>query len=990
MNSIFSFKKIGLSTLFVVLMSLGSIAQVVINGKVVDDKNEPIIGATILVKGTDQGAATDFEGVFSLEVAGKPPVTLVITYLGYENKEITVDKSTSDLMVKLEEEASIMNEVVVSASRVEEKILESPVTIEKLDPAAIKQGSSADYYDEIGKLKGVTTVQGSMTLTSVNTRGFGGISNTRFVQLMDGMDNAAPLLNFPTGNVVGIGELDIQNVELVPGAASALYGPNAFNGIMLMTSKNPFDYQGLSFIGKAGFSYSRAANGADPMYTVGVRYAKAFKEKFAFKVNASYFGATDWRANDYVTDRNTGKLNNGPNFDGLNTYGDENRIFVPYPFLAGTSTLQALVGNLGPQLAGLLFGDDTAAASAYVAENILKLAPIDLRRDGFKEEDLLDNQRASSLKGDIALHYRPGKDWEISTSYRVGSGNSVYQGSERYALRNFFQHYVKAEIKGKNLMIRSYMSQTNDGDSYNLTALGAYTNERLKQTAAEWAPEYVGYYAAVNLALAKLKNTDPAFLSEDVRSIAHDIAHSIANGEVAEPGSPEWKAAVEATRNGLFQTIGADGLPGAGFVDNSRLFHTEATYDFTSLVKNWIGILVGANHRQYSLSTQGTVFNQDPEGTGVFNRIKINEYGAFIQLSKKLFQDRLKLGGSIRYDKNENFKGIISPRVSTVVTLGEKRNHNLRASYQTGFRNPDSQAQFIYFLTTNILLGGTKANAERYGLYEGGAMTLESYDAFVAASKSGVPFEEAKKLLKTTYLNYIKPEKLTAIELGYKSAIKKLVIDVNGYFNIYQDFITQTSVVSIDSTKHQGKTLYGVNDVFAGRASAPQTWRPYVNSSGKVISWGSAIGISYRLPKNYILSGNYSYLDFKAKDSTVIVEDLGFNTPNHRFVIGLGNRNVGNNFGFDVSYKWQSAINWTSDFANGVVDHYGSLDAMVSYTFQEAKTQLKLGATNLIGTKLDGEEFRTNVGGPYIGRTFFLGVVVDGLFAESKKEKVKL
>jgi iron complex outermembrane receptor protein len=992
MNINFSLKKYGLTAILVLLISIGSFAQVVINGKILDGKNEPIIGATILVKGTDLGAATDFEGAFSIEVPGKPPVVLVVSYLGFENKEITVDKSTSDLLVKLEEEASIMNEVVVSASRVEEKILESPVTIEKLDPTAIKQGSSADYYDEIGKLKGVTTVQGSMTFTSVNTRGFGGISNTRFVQLMDGMDNAAPLLNFPTGNVVGIGELDIHNVELVPGAASALYGPNAFNGIMLMTSKNPFDYQGLSLLGKGGFSYSKAANGADPMYTVGVRYAKAFKEKFAFKVNASYFGATDWRANDYITDRNTGRKNNvnQPNFDGLNTYGDENRIFVPYPFLGGTATLESLVANLGPQLAGLLFSDDTVAASQYVRDNITKLAPIDVRRDGYREEDLLDNQRASSLKGDIALHFRPGKDWEISTAYRVGSGNSVYQGSERYALRNFFQHYVKAEIQGKNLMIRSYMSQTNDGDSYNLTALGAFTNERLKQTSAAWAPEYVGYYAAVNLALAKLTNQNPSFLSDEVRSLAHDVAHLIANEGVAEPGSPEWQAVVEKTRSGLFQTPGDDGLPGAGFIDNSRLFHTEATYDFTSLVKDWMGILVGGNHRQYSLSSQGTVFNQDPEGTGVFERIKINEYGAFIQLTKKFFQERWKLAASVRYDKNENFKGIVSPRVSSVVTLGEKRNHNFRASYQTGFRNPDSQAQFIYFPTTNILLGGTRANAERYGIYEGGAMTLESYDAFVLASKSGVPFEQAKQLLKVTNLDYIKPEKLTAIEVGYKSAIKKFVVDVNGYFNIYEDFITQTSVVSIDSTTHQGKTLYGVNDVFAGRASSPTTWRPYVNTAGKVYSWGSAIGMSYRIKKGYVFSGNYSYLDFKAKDTTVIIEDLGFNTPNHRFVLGLGNRNVGNNFGFDISYKWQSAFDWTSDFASGVVDNYGSLDAMVSYTFVEAKTQLKLGATNLTGTNLNGEEFRTNVGGPFIGRTFFLGVTVDGLFAEPKKAKADL
>lgn len=976
-------KQLSLTFSLVIMCVITSFSQVVINGKVVDNKSEAVIGANVLVKGTTMGAATDIDGNFSLEVPGNPPVVLVISYVGYQDKEVTVTKSTSDLLVTIEEEASIMNEVVISASRVEEKILESPVTIEKLDPQAIKQSSSNDYYDELSKLKGVTTVQGSMTLTSVNTRGFGGISNTRFVQLMDGMDNAAPLLNFPTGNIVGIGELDIHNVELVPGAASALYGPNAFNGILLMTSKNPFDYQGLSLQGKIGFTYSNAADGADPTYNVAVRYAKAFNDKFAFKVNASYFLAQDWRANDYITDRNTGKRNmtDAPNFDGLNTYGDENRVFIPFQ---APSLVPVLAENIAPLFAGLLFDGDTAAAYQYVTENVVKLNPIDIRRDGFKEENLLDNNDASSLKGDVAFHYRPADGWEISANYRVGSGDGVYQGSERYALRNFFQHYAKLELQGKNLMVRSYMSQTNDGDSYNLTALGAFTNERLRDTRGEWAANYAGYYAAVNLALAKLQNKDPQLLSDEVRSLAHDVAYLIANEGIPEEGSPEWREVVEKTRNGLFQTPGDDGYPGAGFIDLSRLFHTEATYDFTSLTNDWIGILVGGNHRMYSLFTDGTVFNEDPEGDGVNERIKINEYGAFVQLTKKFFDDRWKLMASVRYDKNQNFKGIISPRVSSVVTLGEKRNHNIRASYQTGFRNPDSQAQYIFFPTTNILLGGTRENAERYGIYEGGAMTKESYDAFVAATLQGVPGQEAAKLLQVTNFDYIKPEKLTATEIGYKAAIKKFVIDVNAYFNIYTDFITQTSVVNINATTHKGDTLFGVNDVLAGKASSAQTWRPYVNSAGDVFSWGSAIGISYKFPKNYMVTGNYSYLDFHAKEG-VIVEDLGFNTPSHRFVIGIGNRNCGKNVGFDVSYKWQSAFSWTSDFANGEVESYGSLDAMVSYTIPKAYTQLKLGATNLAGT-----EYRTNVGGPFIGRMFFLGVTVDGLFAQPKEKNKDL
>ena len=71
------------------------------------------------------------------------------------------------------------------------------------------------------------------------------------------MDNAAPGLNFAAGNLVGINEIDIQSVELLPGAASALYGANAIKGILLMNSKSPFDFPGFSAYIKSGVCFCR-------------------------------------------------------------------------------------------------------------------------------------------------------------------------------------------------------------------------------------------------------------------------------------------------------------------------------------------------------------------------------------------------------------------------------------------------------------------------------------------------------------------------------------------------------------------------------------------------------------------------------------------------------------------------------------------------------------------------------------------------------------
>src|SRR5690606_35396497 len=226
------------------------------------------------------------------------------------------------------------------------------------------------------------------------------------------MDNSAPLLNFPLGNLVGISELDIESMELVPGAASALYGPNAFNGILLMNSKSPFEYQGLSAQAKLGATSSEAG-GTHPLYSFSARYAKAFNNKFAFKVNFSITDAEDWVGNDYKTDKNRADseadLSGEPNFDGLNLYGDETRIPIPLPF-------------------------DT----------------LDLRRTGIAEEDLVDDYSARSMKGDLALHYRITEGLEAIYNYRIGGGNSIYQGNEKYALRDFTHQFHRLELKADN------------------------------------------------------------------------------------------------------------------------------------------------------------------------------------------------------------------------------------------------------------------------------------------------------------------------------------------------------------------------------------------------------------------------------------------------------------------------------------------------------------------------------------------------------------
>lgn len=927
------FYKRMLLPLFVVLVGAASaIAQSTVAGKIKDTNGDPMAGVNVVVKGTVTGTISDGGGDFSLKISQAPPYTLSFSFVGYKTQEIEVtDANKTDLTITIEEQTLLGQEVVVAASRVEESILKSPVTIEKMDLLTIRQSATPDFYDGLANIKGVQTNSGSLNLTSVNTRGFATIANVRFVQWVDGMDTQAPLLNFPTGNIIGIGELDVENVELVPGAASALYGPNAFNGILLMNSKSPFLYQGLSAQVKQGITKSDAG-GTHPMGQYSIRYAKAFNNKIAFKLNFAYQMATDWLGNDYRTSRvnpeSKTDLSGTPNFDGLNLYGDETQINTGVPSVGVNGVVT---------------------------------------RTGFREEDMLkafsDNRDANSIKADGALHYRVTDKIEALYNYRFGGGSSIYQGTEKYVLRNFTQQFHKLEVKGENFFVRAYQTATDAGDSYNLSALGAYANETYNAsapsaTATGWATEYVlasqGYIPGV-----------PAGNPQAARAYA--------DRNRPEPGTDAFNSLMKIVRDNYFQRNSSDTYTdisggshkvagGASFSDKSKLKHAEFNYKFFNEIK-WAEIQVGGNIRQYDLFTNGTIFNENPDEPDNFKHIKINEFGVYTQVAKTI-ADVLKITGSLRYDKNQNFDGFVTPRVSAVYSL--PGDHNIRASFQTGFRNPDTQAQYIYFPSSSgILLGSVKDNAERYGVHNGGAYTQASYNAYRASggtinATTGVPTGGNTALLETADIPYVTPEKLKSFEVGYKGLIAtKLLIDLNGYYTSYQNFIGSQIIVSKNATTHQGKAV-----------AAGSLFSPYVNSTENVTSYGVGLGLSYSLPRNFVLSGNYSYATFSANESPEF--RAGFNTPQNKYNVGISNRKVTKNLGFNVNFRWQEEYLWQSSYGEWNVPAYGVVDAQVSYKLSPIKTMIKIGGTNI-----GGGDYRTNLGSPFIGQQYYVSLTFD-------------
>src|SRR5580704_17138671 len=237
---------------------------------------ERVPAVSVVIKGGAAGTFTDDKGNFRLTTSQQPPFVLIFSSIGFETQEVSVSSTSSPIEVAFVPSSTLGKEVVISATRGEIRSLESPVSIERMSSTAAHEVSAPSFYDALANMKEVDAVTSSMLFKTVGTRGFNGSGNSRMNQFVDGMDNQAPGLNFSVGNIAGLSELDLDHVELLPGASSALYGSGGMTGTILMTSKDPFKYQGLSAIYKQGVDHlGDDQSSAAPYYNVGARYGKA-------------------------------------------------------------------------------------------------------------------------------------------------------------------------------------------------------------------------------------------------------------------------------------------------------------------------------------------------------------------------------------------------------------------------------------------------------------------------------------------------------------------------------------------------------------------------------------------------------------------------------------------------------------------------------------------------------------------------------------------
>jgi len=911
-------------------------AQTVLNGRVLDNfSKEPLIGASILVKGTTSGTVTDVDGQFELDIDQSFPITLIFSYTGYASEELEIVSADAPIVMEMQESAVVTEVVEVRGQRVSDKQKAAPLTVESLDILAIKETPSDNFYDGLGALKGVDLTAASLGFKVINTRGFNSTSPVRTLQLIDGVDNQSPGLNFSLGNFLGSPELDVLKVDLIQGASSSFYGPNAFNGVISMETKNPFLHRGLAVMVKGG---------ERNLFETALRYAESFQNKagnpfLAFKINAAYLRADDWEAQNFnPVDESRVEADNPGRFDAVNIYGDE------YSSLFDFSNPI----NLQNRFAGLGI----------------------FYRKGYQEPDLVD-YGTRNLKANTALHWKlnPSKGLEATEAigaFNYSQGTTVYQGDNRFSLRNIQFYQARLEIrKPGTFFVRAYTTWEDAGDSYDPYFTALQLLERSKDNP-DYQNDYSRYWQS-NIYPQMIESGYPegkVVIDPNTGIPTFDFDPDAAQQWLEDNNSQllDWHTeAADATDQSGFNTGGADFFEpgtarfdsvfreittalsnetegGTRFFDRSQLYHVQGEYTFT---QTWFdNITVGGNGRWYLPDSRGTVFSDE------FEEIRNSEFGMYAGASKTLFGDKLTLSATIRVDKNQNFNWVSTPAASVV--WKPAANNYLRFSFSSAVRNPTLSDQYLFLDVGPAILSGNLNGADSL-------VTLDELDSL---------FSLNNRELEYFSIDPVQPEKVKTFELGYRTTLfNSLYVDMGYYFNIYDEFLG---------------FILGVETEFSGFAlpSNVQVFRFAANAEERVRTQGFNIGLNYYFSQYYSLNGNYSWNKLITEPDDPIVP--AFNTPEHKFNVGISGRDIPIRsprvtLGFNVNYKWIEGFLFEgSPQFTGFIPTYDLLDAQVNVRVQSINTTFKIGASNL----LDNRTFQT-FGGPEIGRLAYVSITYD-------------
>ena len=899
----------------IVLLACGvpAFAQGALSGRVTGSNGQAVPGASIKVSNADvtKGGYSDSRGRYTVKGVPDGKYTVTVTCVGYQ-------KSTSEdvevaggatLNVALTETAIDMDVTVVTASRVQQKASEAPASVTVVEPRTIREAPKATPVEHIRGLAGIDYSQTGIAQQNVSVRGFNNVFSGSLLTLTDYRPAGVPSLRVNIGYFVPAANEDIERMELVRGPASALYGPNASQGVLNIITRSPFSSQGTTVF---------LAGGERGLLNAGLRHAGTLGESFGYKITGQYFSADDWVFVDSTEQAaRTTALRPGVDPDTLKIGNRKNSPHERFNVDAGAyymlsdNTMVQINGGVSQAVntiemtgLGAALGRDwrytyvnaqltSGDLFAQVFTNMSDAGNTYFLRTGNPIVDrstLLGGrlQHAYKLNDDIRLTY--GADFFSTNPVTDGTINGVNEENDNYTEVG---GYLQADWK-----INSDLSA--------LAAIRADRHSVIGEMVM--SPRLALMYkldenssvrATFNTAFSN-PGTNDLFL--DLLSVRDAFGLSAANPLFAVG---VWGASAGA--NGYTFNRGANGVVN---------FITQ----FDPTRSNWIGTNNAAAGGVWQVVTQVILPQLEaaapdnlkpllrpfltgiPVPTSIQGDLKMLNPNAktaadrFISLRPDDLQDVSKLRQSSTQTIELGYQGKITDKLRLSVDVYQ--------STVTDFVSP------LKVVTPNVFMNGASVAAYLKPLLQG------------ALQAQGLPEAQAE-----------------AVATQYSQLIGGAYSQV------------PVGTASPNETTHKGDILLA--------------YRNY----GKLSYLGSDVAFTYELSPSWSVSGSASWMsqnvftgaDLNDADSTA---EIALNAPKYKTSLGIMHRNADLGLNVGLQWRWVDGFRMNSGVYVGDVNAYNMLDLMAQYVIPGVEgLSLNVSATNLLDHQV--QQF---IGAAAIGR----------------------
>ena len=445
-----------LVALVVIMAAMPSVAAAQsgrITGTVTGADNRPIADAQVVLVNTGFRALTNASGNFTITGVPSGRYEMRVARIGEQPRTVVVDVGSAETIanVQMVRAAVDLGGVTVSASRRAEKVTEAPATITVVNTEALDATVGSTFASALKEAKGLDFIQVGMTSVAINARGFNSAFNNRFLMVEDGRISVLPENGLPVGAFTPTPKVDLAGMEVLVGPGSALYGPDASNGVLSLTTKDPRQFPGATIEASGGSRSYRDIQG---------RYAGVFADgRLGFKVAGEYQAANDWE--NYLS------YNAGGSIVPAGTTGAirEDALKIPIDWDAGVRR-------------------GTAALVYYAGANRLEVNGGMSQTDGVGQTNVGRNQLKDWGYNVLQAKYTTPR-WYLNM-YRTQS-----KSGESFALNRFAGAQLtpgNASLSADSLRLLS--DWPSDGRMYAAEAQGNYTVQPLLNTSFVFGAQF--------------------------------------------------------------------------------------------------------------------------------------------------------------------------------------------------------------------------------------------------------------------------------------------------------------------------------------------------------------------------------------------------------------------------------------------------------------------------------------------------------------------